>query len=97
MQTKTVKEIADYVGGRIVGSESVVISEASTLDNAGPGQITFLSNPKYAGKVEATQAAAVLVAVPVNTSAVQIVTEDPYYAFMQLFFHMNKFFGFLLS
>lgn len=84
MQTKTVKEIAEHVHGRVVGSEAVVISEASTLDNAGPGQITFLSNPKYATKVAATQAAAVLVAAPVNTSAVQIVTEDPYYAFMQV-------------
>lgn len=84
MQTKTVKEIAQHVGGRILGSEIVVVSAASTLDNAGPGQITFLSNPKYAGKVETTQAAAVLVSVPVTTSAVQIVTEDPYYAFMQV-------------
>lgn len=84
MQTKSVKEIAAHVNGRIVGSETVQISEASTLDQAGPGQITFLSNPKYTAKVEATQAAAVLVSVPVNTSAVQIVTEDPYYAFMQV-------------
>ena len=84
MQTKTIKEIAQHVGGRIVGSETVVVSAASTLDNAGPGQITFLSNPKYATKVETTQAAAVLVSVPVTTSAVQIVIEDPYYAFMQV-------------
>jgi UDP-3-O-[3-hydroxymyristoyl] glucosamine N-acyltransferase len=84
MQTKTVKEIAEHIGGRIIGAESVAISEASTLDSAGPGQITFLSNPKYASKVQATQAAAVLVSVPVTTSAVQIVTEDPYYAFMQV-------------
>ena len=84
MQTRTIKEIAEHIGGRVVGSESVVISAASTLDDAGPGQITFLSNPKYASKVEATQAAAVLVSAPINTSAVQIVTEDPYYAFMQV-------------
>lgn len=84
MQTKTIKEIADYVGGRVLGSETVAISAAATLDAAKPGQITFLSNPKYAPKVQATQAAAVLVAVPVNTDAVQIVIEDPYYAFMQV-------------
>lgn len=84
MQTKTVKEIAEHVGGQVVGGDAVAISAASTLDKAGPGQITFLSNPKYANKVEATQAAAVLVANPVKTSAVQIVTEDPYYAFMQV-------------
>ncbi|HDS84983.1 MAG TPA: UDP-3-O-(3-hydroxymyristoyl)glucosamine N-acyltransferase [Phycisphaerales bacterium] len=84
MQTKTVREIADYVGGRVLGSESVAIRAASTLDNAGPGQITFLSNPKYTPKVQATQAAAVLVSMPVTTSAVQIITDDPYYAFMQV-------------
>ena len=84
MQRKTVKDIAEHIGGRILGSDSVEISAASTLDSAGPGQITFLSNPKYASKVQATRAAAVLVSVPVTTSAVQIVTEDPYYAFMQV-------------
>lgn len=84
MKTKTVKEIADYVGGKVIGNESVVITGAATLDTAGPGQITFLSNPKYTARVTATQASAVLVAVPVNTNAVQIVTEDPYYAFMQV-------------
>ena len=84
MQTKTVREIADYVGGRVLGSESVTIRAASTLDSAGPGQITFLSNPKYTPKVQATQAAAVLVSMPVTTSAVQIITDDPYYAFMQV-------------
>lgn len=84
MQTKTVKEIAHHVNGRIVGSDSVVISEAATLDSAGAGQITFLSNPKYASKVETTKAAAVLVSSQINTSAVQIITEDPYYAFMQV-------------
>lgn len=84
MQMKTVKELADHVGGRVVGDAAVAITAASTLDKAGPGQITFLSNPKYASRVEATQAAAVLVATPVKTSAVQIVAEDPYYAFMQV-------------
>ncbi len=84
MQTKSVKEIAAYVNGRVVGSETVSISAASTLDSAGPGQITFLSNPRYASKVQDTKAAAVLVSEPVTTSAVQIITEDPYYAFMQV-------------
>ncbi len=83
MQKKTLKEIAQHVGGRIVGDESIVIESASTLDSAGAGQITFLSNPKYAPNVKTTNAAAILVAQEVETNACQVITEDPYYAFMQ--------------
>ena len=83
MPKKTLQEIADHVGGTVIGDPSVPVESASTLDSAGAGQITFLSNPKYAPRVQETQAAAVLVAKQVQTSAAQIVTEDPYYAFMQ--------------
>jgi len=83
MPQKTLQEIADHVGGVVIGDPSVIIESASTLDCAGAGQITFLSNPKYAPRVKETRAAAVLVKEEVETSAAQIVTEDPYYAFMQ--------------
>lgn len=83
MQKKTLKEIAEHVNGRVIGDESIVIESASTLDSAGAGQITFLSNPKYAPNVKTTNAAAILVAEKVETNACQIITEDPYYAFMQ--------------
>lgn len=83
MPKKTIQEIADHVGGQVIGDASVVIDSAATLDSAGAGQITFLSNPKYLPRVASTQAAAILVADEVQTSAAQIVTKDPYYAFMQ--------------
>lgn len=83
MPIKTIQEIADHVGGKVIGDASVVIESAATLDNARSGQITFLSNPKYAPRVAATQAAVILVAEQVRTNACQIITKDPYYAFMQ--------------
>ena len=83
MPKKTLQEIADHVGGKIIGDASAVIESAATLDSAAGGQITFLSNPKYAPRVQTTQATAVLVSRQVETNACQIVTEDPYYAFMQ--------------
>jgi UDP-3-O-[3-hydroxymyristoyl] glucosamine N-acyltransferase len=83
MPQKTLQEIADHVGGRIIGSPEIAIESASTLDQAGPGQITFLSNPKYAPRVKETQAAAVIVSQQVETNAAQIIAEDPYYGFMQ--------------
>jgi len=83
MPQKTLKDIAEHVGGRVIGDSEILIESASTLDSAGAGQITFLSNPKYAPKVKKTHASAVLVAEQVETNAAQSVTEDPYYAFMQ--------------
>jgi len=83
MPQKTLQEIADHIGGRVVGNPDVLIESASTLDQAGSGQITFLSNPKYAPQVKTTQAAAVLVSQEVETNAAQIIAEDPYYGFMQ--------------
>lgn len=83
MPSKTLNEIAEHIGGRVVGNAQTVITGASTLDQAGAGQITFLSNPKYTPRVKTTQAAAVLVFQEVETDANQIVVEDPYYAFMQ--------------
>ena len=83
MPQKTLQEIADHVGGVVTGDPTIIIESASTLDSAGPGQITFLSNPKYAPRVKVTQAAVVLVAQQVETNAAQIIAEDPYYAFMQ--------------
>ncbi len=83
MPQKTIKEIAEHVNGQVIGDDSVAIESPATLDSAGPGQITFLSNPKYTPQVKTTQAAAILVSKQVQTNACQIVTEDPYYAFMQ--------------
>lgn len=83
MPQKSIQEIADHVGGEIIGDAGITIESASTLDQSGPDQITFLSNPKYVPRVKDTQAAAVIVSEEVETNATQIIAEDPYYAFMQ--------------
>lgn len=84
MQTKTLQELAVHVGGKVVGDGSLVILAASTLDKAGAGEITFLSNKKYESQVQTTKASAVIVAAPMETSASLLIAEDPYYAFMQI-------------
>ncbi|MCE5186135.1 MAG: UDP-3-O-(3-hydroxymyristoyl)glucosamine N-acyltransferase [Planctomycetaceae bacterium] len=83
MPQKTLKEIAQLVGGRVIGDERTVVDSASTLSAAQAGQITFLSNPKYTAQVETTAATAVFVSQETKTAACQVVVEDPYYAFMQ--------------
>src|SRR5713226_624503 len=53
-------EIAQKLGCRIEGSAELEITGVAGLENAQPGQLTFLSNPKYRAMVETTRASAIL-------------------------------------
>lgn len=59
---KKLRDLAEYVGGRVIGDGSVVISRVSPIEEAGPGDITFLANPRYARLIAASKASAVIVA-----------------------------------
>jgi UDP-3-O-[3-hydroxymyristoyl] glucosamine N-acyltransferase len=83
--SKTLQDLADYLGGQAVGDLSVGITGLGTLDTAVTGQITFLANPRYAAKVETTNASAIV--VPANTETFGrnvIVVDNPYLAFARL-------------
>ncbi|MDF7823856.1 UDP-3-O-(3-hydroxymyristoyl)glucosamine N-acyltransferase [Pontiellaceae bacterium B12227] len=54
-------EIAEHVGGTIDGSGEIEIVSVAGLKEASEGDISFLANPKYAGQVLETAAAAVIV------------------------------------
>ncbi len=62
------------------GSGNVEISGVQGMESAGPGQITFLSNPKYAPKLKTTQASAVIAAQPVP-GLPTLVSINPYLDF----------------
>ncbi|MCJ7729223.1 MAG: UDP-3-O-(3-hydroxymyristoyl)glucosamine N-acyltransferase [Sedimentisphaerales bacterium] len=85
METKTLGELAQYVGGRVRGDANVKIRSAATLGRAGEGDISFLTNEKYEKQLLTTRASAVIVGKDtVAASAPLLVAEDPYYAFMQI-------------
>jgi UDP-3-O-[3-hydroxymyristoyl] glucosamine N-acyltransferase len=85
MITKTLGELAEYVGGRVHGDAGVKIRSAATLGRAGEGDISFLSNERYEKQLLTTKASAVIVGKDtVAASAPLLVAEDPYYAFMQI-------------
>ena len=82
---KKLKELAEHVGGVIVGDENIEIIGAATLTEACPGDISFLANPKYEKEMRSTAASAVVVGPDVtNTQHALIRCGDPYYAFMQI-------------
>jgi len=84
MHGKSLKELAEQVGGEVRGDGQIVIKGVSTLEEAGVGEITFLSNKKYEPLLKTTKASAVIVAKPVETDTALLIAEDPYYAFMQI-------------
>jgi UDP-3-O-[3-hydroxymyristoyl] glucosamine N-acyltransferase len=70
------------------GDGAVLITGLAPLDTAGPGDITFLDNPKYVSQLAATEAAACLCAarhadqVPANVAVLQ--SPEPYRAYARL-------------
>ena len=84
MQPKTLQQLADSVGGRVIGDGGIIVESVSTLDAAAAGQITFLSNEKYAPKIRTTKASAVITAAECPSDAALLIADDPYYAFQQV-------------
>lgn len=58
---KTLSEIAERCGAVLQGDGSRLVVGPADLGGAGPDQVSFLANPRYAPLLESTQAAAVLV------------------------------------
>ena len=49
-------ELAERIGGSVVGDASRKIHDVATLDEAGPEEISFLTNPRYRSLAERTRA-----------------------------------------
>ena len=82
---KTVRELAEYVHGTVIGDDQIVITAVAGIEDAEPGQITFLANPKYRAQLQQTRASAVIVAPQVEISGLTVIqVENPYLAFAQV-------------
>lgn len=90
----SLKEIADLVGGELVGDPSVAISGVAGIKEAGKGEITFLSNVKYIPYLDQTRASAVITfkdTVSVNKPLIR--TSNPSQAFTKVVSVLRPFTG----
>ena len=75
-------ELARRIGCELHGDGAVEVNRVATMEDAGPGDVTFLSNPRYAHKLPGTRASAVIVSAdlsePVPTATLR--ARDPYFA-----------------
>ncbi len=86
MAAHTLADIAERTGGRLFGDARCEITGVAGIRDAGPGDITFVANPRYVRDLATTSASAVIVseaiAVPEGRSG--LVHEDPSLAFAQV-------------
>ncbi len=75
-------DIAQAAGGSVGSNPDAVFTGVAPLQTAGPGQISFLDNKRYAPLLEVTRAGAVIVHPDMQSRvpdhAVAIVTREPY-------------------
>jgi len=84
--TMTLGQLAEALGATIKGSEALQITGLATLQEAGPGQLSFLANPQYRKFLDNCQAAAVLLkaADAEGFAGNALIVPDPYLAYARI-------------
>src|SRR5689334_2421955 len=78
----TLGELAAELGCELRGDGTIAIRAIRGLEEAGPGDLTFLANPKYAAQLAATRASAVIVATDAAELPIATLrTANPYLCF----------------
>jgi UDP-3-O-[3-hydroxymyristoyl] glucosamine N-acyltransferase len=87
-------EIAARLDCALKGDGGLEIHRVTGIDEAGEGDLTFVSNPKYAGKVRTTKASAVILSTDFPEPAVATLrSPNPYLTFaraVELFYQAPK-------
>lgn len=77
-------ELAQWLGCPLEGAGHVDVRRVTALDDAQPGDVTFLSNRKYAGRVAHTRASALIADASVTSAPCPIIrSASPYLTFAQ--------------
>jgi len=81
MKTLRLSQVADLLGGKLVGTEDPEITGVAGLDEAGPGDLTFLARKNLDAALAASRATAIIVGPDQAVDRPAIRVEDPYGAF----------------
>jgi UDP-3-O-[3-hydroxymyristoyl] glucosamine N-acyltransferase len=75
------RELAERLGCELRGDGEVEVGGVAGLEQAGPGDLTFLANPRYAPLLAGTRAAAVVLAPGHEAAVPCLFSANPYLAF----------------
>jgi UDP-3-O-[3-hydroxymyristoyl] glucosamine N-acyltransferase len=84
-------EVSDFIGGKIIGDSDLFITNLSKIEEAKPGDLTFLYLPQYEKFLASTKASAVIVKTGFHKKREDITyieTDEPNKAFFKL---VNKY------
>ncbi|RMF44968.1 MAG: UDP-3-O-(3-hydroxymyristoyl)glucosamine N-acyltransferase [Deltaproteobacteria bacterium] len=86
------QQLAELVGGRVVGDPEVEIRRLASFDEAGEGDITFVTKASYARRLNELRASAVILQQEAPVTCNQLVCANPYLAFARIltFFEVRK-------
>ncbi|HXK08474.1 MAG TPA: UDP-3-O-(3-hydroxymyristoyl)glucosamine N-acyltransferase [Vicinamibacteria bacterium] len=74
-------DLAGRLGCELRGDGEIEVTGVASLEKAGPGDVAFLANPRYAAHLKTTRAAAVILAAGAEAGRPCLLTENPYLAF----------------
>src|SRR5918996_568927 len=76
------RELAERLGCRLEGDGMLEIRRVASLEQAGEGDVTFFTNPRYAGAMRRTRASAIIVGEDAPPAPCAMLrTKHPYLAF----------------
>ena len=83
---KTLADLAELVGGQVIGDADVTIERVASIEDAGPGDLTFLAHPRYRRYLDCCKASAVIVADEhsAGNSLNLLRVDDPQRAFVRI-------------
>ena len=84
--TMTLGQLAEALGATLKGAETLQITGLATLQEAGPGQLSFLANKQYRKYLDTCQAAAVLLKAEdaQGFAGNALIVADPYLAYARI-------------
>ena len=77
------RELAAQLECELVGNGDVELRGVAGIEEAGPGDLTFLANPRYSIHLSTTKAAAVILARGQETALPCLLADNPYLAFVR--------------
>jgi UDP-3-O-[3-hydroxymyristoyl] glucosamine N-acyltransferase len=75
------RELAERLGCALRGDGDVDVRRVAGIGEAGSGDLTFVSNARYAPQLATTRASAVIVAPGLETSLPSLLSDNPYLTF----------------
>ena len=75
------RELAGQLGCAVRGDDGVEVVRVAGIDASGPGDLTFVANPRYAKRLATTRASAVIVSPETVTALPSLLSKNPYLAF----------------